>query len=221
MIIDLRSNLIENLSGGLGQTLLSFLKRIGYQDWVYSNYKKPQTAQKKWRSVETLSGILDKFVKNAGFKKAGIIKFLDSMTLREEVNSDDVNKDQVQLMTLHACKGLEFPVVILIGCEEDIIPHKLLGTDVNEERRLFYVGLTRAKKHLVLTSSQTRKRFGKKQMVTPSRFLLEIPKELVKEYVDGVRPLRVEERKNMLEDLYKKLDMKIENFDQNLSLIHI
>ena len=99
----------------------------------------------------------------------------------------------------------------MIGCEEDIIPHKLLGTDINEERRLFYVGLTRAKKHLILTKTQTRKKFGKNQVVTPSRFLSEIPKELIREFPDGVRPLQAEERKTVLSDLYAKLDLQIAN----------
>ena len=83
-------------------------------------------------------------------------RFTNSSTPMElrDAGEDPNEKDKtpkVQLLTLHACKGLEFPVVLFIGCEEDLLPHRTLGSDVSEERRLFYVGVTRAKQRLVLT----------------------------------------------------------------------
>ncbi len=215
IIEDLRVAILESLSDDPGRELLTHLKNIGYQDWVYKNYKNPQTAQKKWRSIETFAHVFNKFVSKAEGKSKGIFDFIQSMSLREEMTEDDDGKDQVQLMTLHACKGLEFPVVLIIGCEEDIIPHKILGTDIAEERRLFYVGLTRAKQHLVLTKSKARKKFGKNQKVAPSRFLLELPKDSFHDYSEGSRPLEEGDREVLLADLYKKLDMKIQ--DQDLS----
>nr|2PJR_B Chain B, PROTEIN (HELICASE PCRA) [Geobacillus stearothermophilus]2PJR_G Chain G, PROTEIN (HELICASE PCRA) [Geobacillus stearothermophilus] len=90
--------------------------------------------------------------------------------------------DAVMLMTLHAAKGLEFPVVFLIGMEEGIFPHNRSLEDddeMEEERRLAYVGITRAEEELVLTSAQMRTLFGNIQMDPPSRFLNEIPAHLL------------------------------------------
>jgi DNA helicase-2/ATP-dependent DNA helicase PcrA len=116
------------------------------------------------------------------------------------------------MLTLHACKGLEFPVVLMVGLEEDILPHRTLGTDVSEERRLFYVGVTRAKEHLILSRSLNRKKFGKKRPSAPSRFLLEVEEDgLFKTYEEGCRPLNKVERKSLLDDLYKKLNQQIED----------
>jgi len=89
----------------------------------------------------------------------------------------DERAEAVSLMTLHGAKGLEFPVVFICGIEEGVLPHLPPGrdADLEEERRLFYVGLTRAKEQLILTSSETRLTHGKTEVMTPSRFLSEIP----------------------------------------------
>jgi len=92
-------------------------------------------------------------------------------------------KELVHLMTLHTAKGLEFPVVFIIGCEEGILPHSLSlinPLDIEEERRLFYVGITRSKKHLYLVFSETRNSYNGKEANSPSRFLFEIPEHLIK-----------------------------------------
>ena len=125
------------------------------------------------------------------------------MELRDPVEEKD--DDKVQLLTLHACKGLEFPVVLLLGVEEDILPHKTLGTDVAEERRLFYVGVTRAERHLILARTLSRKKFGKMVTTVPSRFLLEIPENLLAKR-EGQRPVSEDRRKALLADMWKKLD---------------
>ena len=96
--------------------------------------------------------------------------------------------------------------MIFIGCEEDLIPHRTLGSDVSEERRLFYVGVTRAKERLILTRAMTRKRFGKFSPAAPSRFLLEIPPQMVTSFETGFRPVGESERKNLMADLFKKLE---------------
>ncbi len=208
IIKKLRTSLLLKNGNTPGQNLLSFLDEMGYKALVYSNYKDPQIAHKKWMVVEILSRVLDGFVNKAGHTQKSLKEFIHSMVLRDQMEeaNDQKNQNKIQLMTLHACKGLEYPVVLLVGCEEDIIPHKTLGLDIDEERRLFYVGLTRAKKHLVLTKAETRKRYGQLRPVSPSRFLLEIPEGMVKDYPDGNRPFQVDERKNMLADLYKKLE---------------
>jgi ATP-dependent exoDNAse (exonuclease V) beta subunit len=141
---------------------------------------------------------------------ATLSKFLDSMELRDADNeeSEDAAK-KIQLLTLHACKGLEFDAVCLIGCEEDLLPHRTLGEDVSEERRLFYVGVTRARKHLILSASKVRRRFGRLAAVTVSRFIQEIPEGMIRRYDDGARPLAKAERANRLGDLFAKMDARV------------
>jgi len=98
--------------------------------------------------------------------------------------------------------------VFLVGVEEELLPHSKLGQDVSEERRLFYVGVTRAKKHLVLTRVKNRKRHGKLMPVSPSRFLVELDKNLYQELGSG-RPLEEGQRETMMADLFKKLNQQI------------
>jgi len=191
----------------VGERLLDHLDDIKYRAFVFSNYKDSHTAQKRWKLLEIFSRVLDSFVAKSGETVVSVRSFIETMELRDQIEEQENEKDdkKVQLMTLHGCKGLEFPVVLMIGMEEEIIPHRTLGLDIDEERRLFYVGLTRAKQHLVLSRTRERKRFGSLKATAPSRFLLEIPPDLITEYEHGFRPLQEDERTSMLADLYKKL----------------
>ncbi|MCS1410928.1 MAG: ATP-dependent DNA helicase Rep [Verrucomicrobia subdivision 3 bacterium] len=112
--------------------------------------------------------------------------FLNNLTLDAERYSESEEKgDQVTLITTHSCKGLEFPHVFLVGVEDGLLPHshsRAEGT-MEEERRLFYVAITRAMKSLVLSICKARKRYGKMVPCHPSPFLSEIPKELI-EHLD-------------------------------------
>ena len=114
-----------------------------------------------------------------------ITEFLDHVALRSEVDEYDQSAP-VTLMTLHNAKGLEFPVVFLTGCEEGLFPHSrsMLENDLEEERRLCYVGLTRAQKRLYITYSKRRRYFGQdsEELNRPSRFLQEIPENLTQRY---------------------------------------
>ncbi|HHJ06804.1 MAG TPA: hypothetical protein ENK24_04820, partial [Anaerolineae bacterium] len=96
--------------------------------------------------------------------------------LRDETDAYDSRADRITLMTLHASKGLEFPVVFIVGCEEGLLPYQKAGEplDSEEERRLFYVGMTRAQEKLILTRSKKRFLFGKWLNNAPSRFLDDI-----------------------------------------------
>ncbi len=109
--------------------------------------------------------------------------FVDRLSLLSEADEESGNREaRVWLMTMHAAKGLEFPVVIIAGMEEGLFPHARSGEDeeeIEEERRLCYVGMTRAQSHLVVTSAARRRVFGEYQATEPSRFLDEIPAELV------------------------------------------
>ena len=137
------------------------------------------------------------------------------MMLRDDLNNEEENANKVQLMTLHASKGLEFPVVILAGLEEDLLPHKTLGGDIDEERRLFYVGVTRAKQRLVMSRCRMRKRNGVVRPVSPSRFLLEVPESMYQQFPIGLRPVTGQERDDLVNQFLASLgqnsNQKIKN----------
>ncbi|MCB0422831.1 MAG: ATP-dependent helicase, partial [Bdellovibrionales bacterium] len=191
-----------------GDRLVEYFVQIGYRDFIFKGFKDGATALKRWRLIEVLGRVLDSFVGRGGKTLKTLKEFIDCMELRDTVDegSAEETPDKVQLLTLHACKGLEFPVTIMIGLEEDIIPHRTLGTSIDEERRLFYVGVTRAKERLVFTRARKRKRYGVWRPSAPSRFLLEVPESLVSAYDCGFRPLRTGERETLLADLFKKLE---------------
>ncbi|MEM7034258.1 MAG: UvrD-helicase domain-containing protein, partial [Chloroflexota bacterium] len=106
--------------------------------------------------------------------------FLEATILQREIDAYDPRADRVTLMTLHASKVLEFPVVFIVGCEENLLPYQRDGqtVDVDEERRLFYVGMTRAQQKLVLTHANTRFLFGQSMENQPSRFMYDIEQTL-------------------------------------------
>ena len=129
----------------------------------------------------------------------GLAEFLEGITLSSDLDNMEDTEDTITLMTLHSAKGLEFPVVFLVGMEEGIFPgYKSIGEqkELEEERRLCYVGITRAKEHLYLTCAKQRTVFGSTSCNAVSRFLKEIPQEMVEGYeevVDG-------KRNNLFED---------------------
>lgn len=108
--------------------------------------------------------------------------FLDSVSLASDLDNYSETSDQVTLMTLHSAKGLEFPIVFIVGMEENLLPHynSTINGQVEEERRLFYVGITRAKEKVYLAGASRRMVFGKIQGSIPSRFISELPEDLIK-----------------------------------------
>lgn len=119
----------------------------------------------------------------------GLSDFLEGITLSSDLDNMEETEESVTLMTLHSAKGLEFPVVFLVGMEEGIFPgYKSIGEpkELEEERRLCYVGVTRAKENLFLTNSRQRTTFGSTSHNPPSRFLQEIPKELLDGYEESI-----------------------------------
>ena len=116
-------------------------------------------------------------------------EFLEGITLSSDLDNVEETEDSVTLMTLHSAKGLEFPVVFLVGMEEGVFPgFKSIGEDkdIEEERRLCYVGVTRAREKLFLTRSKQRTTFGSTSFNQPSRFLKEIPAEMVDGYEEAI-----------------------------------
>ena len=125
----------------------------------------------------------------------GILElFLDQVALVSDLDEAEMRDDRVSLMTVHSAKGLEFPVVFLVGMEEGIFPHAASSRDdlaIEEERRLCYVGMTRAMERLTLTWARKRRRFGSESFAAPSRFLGEIPSSLVEGLESHWEPGRV------------------------------
>lgn len=192
-------------SVSVGDHLLMKLREMGYRDHLMQTSKDLQALDKRWNILQIFCRVLDAFIAKGDRNEKTLHEFIDAMELRDADSTEEDKTPKVQLLTLHACKGLEFPNVIFIGCEEDLIPHKTLGSDVSEERRLFYVGVTRAKHSLIMTRALNRKRYGKFSPVAPSRFLLEIPPHMVTSFETGFRPVGEDQRKNMLADLFAKL----------------
>lgn len=204
---ELKTQLVHSQSTA-EEVLTAEMRRIGYRELVTQSYRDPQVAERRWMTVSILGRILDGMFTRSGRTLDTLERFIECMELRDPIEDAEEPEDEVQMMTLHACKGLEFPLVFLLGLEEDLLPHARLGQDVDEERRLFYVGVTRAKKHLILTRVRQRKRYGRYQPVAPSRFLLELDAALYQEMENG-RPLQAGARESMLAELMKKLDSKI------------
>jgi ATP-dependent DNA helicase Rep len=158
-----------------------FIKQINYEAWLGENSKTQASAERKVKNVndliEWLKRIADKD-KESEKTLADIISTILLMDILERNQEEDTG-DQVSLMTLHASKGLEFSHVFLIGIEENILPHQnSIETDnIEEERRLAYVGITRAQKSCTFSYCTHRKRYGEVTECEPSRFLNELPEE--------------------------------------------
>ena len=152
-----------------------------YQDWLLQTSSGPPMAEKRMANVETLisslQSSLEKAVtKNDNADMGDAVARLVLMDLLERQEEED-ETDRVQMMTLHSAKGLEFPHVFLMGMEEELLPHRNAVDEGNleEERRLAYVGITRAKRTLAITLARKRKQYGELVECSPSRFLDELP----------------------------------------------
>ncbi len=205
-LFQLRRDLLDLRSKNPSQVLIEYLQKNHYREYLEKQSKDLQKKQAQWNLVENFCQILDRYMAPDRRNLDSLIAFLEALELRDQLQDKEDDSSSVQLMTLHSAKGLEFPAVFLIGVEEDILPHKNLGEDISEERRLFYVGVTRAKEYLMMSYCRQRKRYGKLQDVAPSRFLLEIPEGMYRKYLNGFRPINSQERKSMLDDLFKKID---------------
>lgn len=163
---------------------LDLLQRIGFENWVRDDTEEGES---RWQNVQELITVMHKY--DALEPSVSIGSFLEEVALISEVDNLDDEGDTLTLMTLHLCKGLEFEHVIIAGCEEGIFPHSNSMFDreqLEEECRIMYVGVTRAKKHLSLMHARSRMLFGETQANAPSRFLEAIPERLVERRSDEV-----------------------------------
>ncbi len=156
-----------------GEMLKEFVEKIEYHDWMNRGCK---TDSEKEKRAEGIHDVID-YLRDASRQGKTLQQFLDRMALQENSNEDDIEKQKgVCLITLHAAKGLEFPNVYLVGLENGILPHKRSQEDgtVNEERRLFYVGITRAQDELTMTYCNYRSKYGERVHCESSAFLKEL-----------------------------------------------
>lgn len=156
------------------------LKDIGYREYLQSESETREEAEMRWENIQELKTVTQKFRHLKGME--GLEAFLEDVSLVMDQDQVDENEKAVKMMTIHAAKGLEFPVVFAVGMEEGLFPHAQSLMDphqMEEERRLCYVELTRAQQRLYLTYASQRMRYGTVQVNPPSRFIDEIPKELI------------------------------------------
>jgi DNA helicase-2/ATP-dependent DNA helicase PcrA len=171
-------------SESLATALIWFVQEINYKKTIEDDVKSDKMREFKWENVQECINALALY-EQEDKNEASLQGFLSNTTLAKP-SYDSFSKtkaeNKVQLMTLHSAKGLEFPAVFIIGVEDNIIPHEkgMAETGIEEERRLFYVGITRARKFLTFSMARARLRMGKAHPTNPSRFLFEIPAHLLK-----------------------------------------
>ncbi|ENM3824498.1 DNA helicase Rep [Vibrio cholerae] len=185
--------------GNTVEAVRSLVRDIRYEDWLYETSASPKAAEMRMKNVSDLYSwiVADLEGDNPDQQEKTLKEVVQRLTLRDMMERGEENDDSdaVQLMTLHASKGLEFPYVYLIGAEEGILPHQtsIDEENVEEERRLMYVGITRAQRELTFMVCKERRQFGELIKPTQSRFLDELPQEDI-EWEVKKKPVTQEER---------------------------
>lgn len=208
LIVNQRQSLLSG-GKGLSKKVRQMVEDINYFEFLISeNPKSDKAARFKYMNIESLINNMEMWENNPDNFDTGLYAYLNRITLlsRDDMEDDSL-KGKVNLMTIHASKGLEFPVVFICGCEDGIIPHarSLEDSDggIEEERRLFYVAITRARDKLFLSCCQHRRKMQQNVECTPSPFLDEIPANLV-EYHEPKGEVSEDLAFNILENMKKK-----------------
>ena len=168
--------------GDTPAVLRAMIREINYEDWLYDTSPSPKAAEMRMKNVTQLFSWVTNMLEGDDDEEPMLLPaIVTRLTLRDmmERGEDEDDADQVQLMTLHASKGLEFPYVFLIGMEEGLLPHQTSMDEgnVEEERRLAYVGITRAQRELIFTYAKERRQYGEVSRTEASRFLHELPQD--------------------------------------------
>ncbi|EMJ9776847.1 TPA: DNA helicase Rep [Morganella morganii] len=175
------------------------LHGLDYQSWLFETSASPKAAEMRMKNVDQLFSWMAEMLGGDDLNEPmTLAQVVTRFTLRDmmERGEEAEELDQVQLMTLHASKGLEFPYVFLVGMEEGILPHQssIDEDNVDEERRLAYVGITRAQKSLFFTLCRERRQYGELIRPEPSRFLYELPQDDL-HWDDGKKVVKTAEEK--------------------------
>ena len=200
---------------GLAKKVRSLIEDIHYFDYLISeNPKSEKAARFKYLNIESLINSIEMWENNPETEDPNLYNYLNRITLlsRDDMDDDD-DKGKVNLMTIHASKGLEFPVVFIVGTEEGLIPHGRAvdeGGDaaVEEERRLFYVAITRARDKLYISSCQKRRHQQSVVECKTSRFLEEIPASLV-QYHEPSKEVDAKTAEEFLANMRKRFSAPI------------
>lgn len=214
-LIEIKRNRLQPIAAPGGQPTLQtwadqFLDEIGYLEELRRSEKDPGNAEGRIRNLKELTADLDGNGSVSMPALARLETFLQEITLDTEREADDEGPEEaVTLITMHSCKGLEFPHVYIVGLEEGLLPHsrsKLEGT-LDEERRLFYVAVTRAMQTLSISHCIKRKKHGQSIPCYPSVFLGELPPDLI-EHADekGKKPVSVEAGRDRFAALRASVD---------------
>jgi len=178
-IVELSDNAVR---GDTVAVVRDMIKSIGYEEWLYEQSATPKAAEMAMANISTLfKWLTDMLQGKDSDAPMTLVEVVNRLILRDmmERGEDDSDGNQVQLMTLHASKGLEFPYVYMVGVEEGILPHQtsIDEDNVDEERRLAYVGITRAQRELTFSIARERRQYGEVIQPEPSRFLYELPSD--------------------------------------------
>lgn len=204
----------KNMLGGKGlsKKVRAMVEEINYFDYLITEYSKSEKAARfKYMNIESLIKSIEQWENNPDNTDTSLYAYLNRITLlsRDDLDDGEADKGKVNLMTVHASKGLEFPVVFIAGAEEGLMPHARAveeGGDaaVEEERRLFYVAVTRAQNRLLISSCLHRRKMNSTIECEPSRFLDEIPENLV-EYHEPSKIVDADEAHALLQNMLKNM----------------
>ncbi|MCU1477724.1 MAG: uvrD4 [Subtercola sp.] len=181
-LLDVATDMVDPEREGGAATVSEILTLLLERSKYVATLRAGRDPQDEARAenVEELVAVTREFAKNN--PEGGLVDFLTEVSLVAAVDELDDTSGTVSLMTLHTAKGLEYEAVFLTGVEEDLLPHRMSASEPGgpaEERRLFYVGITRARRRLFLSLAMTRAQFGETAVAMPSRYLQEIPAELI------------------------------------------
>ncbi|MBQ0052222.1 MAG: UvrD-helicase domain-containing protein [Treponema sp.] len=200
---------------GLAKKVRKMVEDIRYFDYLIAeNPKSEKAARFKYLNIESLIGSIERWENNPESGEPTLYNYLNRITLLSRDDMDDEeDQGKVNLMTIHASKGLEFPVVFIAGTEEGLIPHGRAVDEggeaaVEEERRLFYVAITRARDKLLISSCKNRRHMQSTVECQPSRFLDEIPPNLV-EYHEREKEVDADTALAFLQQMKKKFQAPI------------
>ena len=169
---------------GVGKLIEEIIETVGYSDYIDAESESDEQATERRQNIDELISKAVQYEETVD--EPSLSGFLEEVALVADIDNLDENNDMVSLMTIHSAKGLEFPIVYLAGMEDGLFPSYMSistgdESDIEEERRLCYVGITRAKETLIMSAARMRTVRGEIQMNRTSRFVREIPKELLAE----------------------------------------
>jgi DNA helicase-2/ATP-dependent DNA helicase PcrA len=198
--------------GKMDKTLAELIEEIEYRDYIIRLYKSPDAAHRRMENLDSFADSLTHYKSTE--QSPSLTGFLETMALTDMLEEKEESRENgVTLISFHSSKGLEFPVVFIVGAEEAILPHRKSSDSdegVEEERRLFYVGITRSMKELFITHTGHRMKYGKQKASVPSRFLEELPENVIKK-IDRFEESDPEKDKAYVKRLYDELMAKLDN----------